>query len=51
MLSRMGLTDGGNAIKERARERLKGEQEPKEERKKVTVRAWPCSRVMRSSLA
>lgn len=36
---RMGLTDGGNAIKERARERLKGDQEPKEERKKVTVRA------------
>ena len=34
---RLGVTDGGAAIKERARERLKGE-EGREERKKVTVR-------------
>lgn len=42
----MGISDGGKAIKEVARKRLKGEEEGKpEQRKKVTVSAKALSRL------
>ena len=41
-ICRLGVADGEKVIKAKALERLKGDSEASEQRKKVTVRSLPC---------